>query len=166
MNDLRIGSRVQIRDLHSKGQQQPIKDSSTGTIVHIEIGQNCDGDDQIEYLNVFWDEGGEIEKVDDWFDLLDVTPRLFVNFYIHDRAYGGAEEGGWYYDVYSPQYDISKRYDTQEEAMKAFEQAKDEVKEHNLGRYDIGSVLSDGEYVVYLEGYPGQGSPTRRPYYC
>lgn len=96
----------------------------------------------------------------------DVTPRLYVNVYIHDRAYGGPEEGGWWYDTYDPIEEECKFASTEEEAKKIFEDMLAWAKKENENRRPISSVLSEGRYFVDLEGFPPRRLPERRPYYC
>lgn len=88
----------------------------------------------------------------------------FVNVYLIDRAYGGPEEGGWWYDT--GQAIRSEQYSSQEEAEEARDAEKAWCNEENRHRRsDIGSVLSEGKYVVYIEDDPGADFPTYTPHY-
>lgn len=101
-----------------------------------------------------------------WSDLCIITPKRFVNIYLRDRAYGGGEEGGWWYDTLEPQ-DESKEFPTEEEAIKHLRAAEEEAIEENSNRRsNIGSVLSEGCYEVRLEAWPGEHYPKQRPRYC
>ena len=111
-----------------------------------------------------------------------VTPAFWtVAIYMIDRAYGGREEGGWWYTT-------GQRIDTPEDGIEAADllsvfpnsvgNAEDEACAHcrvlnerlnataNIGRRDIGSVLSRGRYAAgVFPGYAPRGFPERRPHY-
>ncbi len=86
----------------------------------------------------------------------------YVNVYLIDRAYGGPEEGGWWYDTgtairstqIAPNDDIVL---AEAEAWCAEENA------HR--RSDVSSVLSEGRYVVYVEDQPAADYPAVTPHY-
>lgn len=125
----------------------------------------------------------QLVKAEDWEDFqsdpvgLD-RAALSVALYLVDRAYGGPEEGGWYYDCgllldaddafealpndWKPTF-----HNTWRRANKAREalQAKIEAAKLNEGRRSISSVLSDGMYqACIVEGFPHHW-PRRRPTY-
>ncbi len=88
----------------------------------------------------------------------------FINVYLCDRAYGGPEEGGWWYDtrefIRSTQIlpgGKGKRIQADENAW------CDE--ENKFRRSDISSVLSEGRYEVWIEDQPGEHFPMERPHY-
>ena len=98
-----------------------------------------------------------------------------VAVYLEDRAYGGPEEGGWYYTC-------GERRDNPEETgcVPAIFRASDEAlaieccyqtnqrlnATLNKGRREISSVLSEGRYVARVcEGYPEERFPLVRPHY-
>lgn len=93
-------------------------------------------------------------------DPITLSPcRWFVNVYEVDRAYGGPEEGGWWYDVGSvirvipcSSYDIA--VDVRERASELFP---------NTGRRS--SVLGGEDYSVCIEETPGKDYPESRPHY-
>ncbi len=88
----------------------------------------------------------------------------FVNVYLIDRAYGGPEEGGWYYDC--GEAIASKQYHTQEGADKALEGRLQWCEEENRHRRsDTSSVLSEGCYVARVEDEPAKDYPDTRPHY-
>ena len=116
-------------------------------------------------------------------DILDVLferpqqapPFYTVAVYLEYRAYGGPEEGGWYYDY-------GERVDDPEEtgcvpaifrggdeamAIDCCRQTNERLNATvNKGRREISSVLSTGRYVARVcEGYPEPGFPKERPYY-
>lgn len=87
----------------------------------------------------------------------------FVNTYLTDRAYGGPEEGGWWYGcgeaVRSVQVD-----DAQAEIVAQGERTRC-GKLNSERRSDVNSVLSEGCYVVSIEDEPAQDYPKERPHY-
>lgn len=78
-----------------------------------------------------------------------------VSVYMCDRAYGGPEEGGWYYDCGEPVEElcIFMRTFTDEDQAYAYrnrlQRAIDVV--FNCGRPSISSVLSRGRYRVIVD---------------
>ena len=87
---------------------------------------------------------------------------MFVNVYLVDRAYGGPEEGGWWFDTGEPVF--SQHVENKQTA----EIIAPRLEAHysNDGRPEISSVLSEGCYWVGIEDHPAQGWPTEQPYYC
>ncbi len=104
----------------------------------------------------------------------------FVNVYRLERAYGGPEEGGWYYDDLTPIKSV--RASRKRLRKKVMKRLKAEFPNPNsAGRIlggnpnDLDSVadfdendctgLSFGhDIVVYVENRPAHYWP--RPYYC
>lgn len=87
-----------------------------------------------------------------------------VAIYEVSRAYGGPEEGGWYYDAGSRINETVRTFrntpEGHEEAQKYVKSllALDFVKNrYNEIRYD---------WRVFSEELPASGFPTRRPVYC
>lgn len=98
---------------------------------------------------------------------------ISVAIYEVDRAYGGPEEGGWYFDtgVPSEEYAVyTKFFDASDQnAIDAYVEELgvlvDKVnREEN--RRSPSSVLSNGDYlaVVTRDGFP-TAYPERRPHY-
>lgn len=103
-----------------------------------------------------------------------------VAVYLVDRAYGGPEEGGWWY-TYGRRIDDRHEYSLfadittcvprlcyfEEEAYSFAERTQRALDAGvNKGRRDIGSVLSTGVYdAVVNPGYPPKHFPESRPYY-
>ncbi len=86
----------------------------------------------------------------------------FINIYLIDRRFGGPEEGGWWYEagdvVSSTQVLVSDNV--------ALDKALAWCMEENANRRsDIGSVLSEGRYVVRVELHPGEAYPQELPHY-
>lgn len=86
---------------------------------------------------------------------------LYVNVYLVDQAYGGPEEGGWYYKCGEPME--SCHVETEVEANEVAEKLR--AKWSNEGRRPISSVLSQGVYEVSVEDCFAQPFPDRRPHY-
>lgn len=108
--------------------------------------------------------------------LMAIPPFWTVAIYLDDLAYGGPEEGGWYYGVGTRQdTSIEGLPDTMlltvlptEDAAYALCRHLNEVtlKEANKGRREISSVLSQGRYSAHVyQGYPPAGYPEETPHY-
>ena len=114
-------------------------------------------------------ENGEIEKAD---LLCEFLPEVFVAPYIHDRAYGGPEEGGWWFDTHSPiedkkytgeyRYKIMRLDNAVNYAKRANQLCKKFV---NDGKHPMDSVNCEG-LVVYVitEGEPHH-MPETKPHW-
>lgn len=100
-----------------------------------------------------------------------------VAIFLCDRAYGGPEEGGWWYDcgepiecpldaLSEPGLSAPRIFADQEAAIAWGKQLQDKLNETiNKGRRSIGSILSDGEYrAVVCDGYP-RAFPATKPHY-
>lgn len=105
-----------------------------------------------------------------------LPPFYTVAVYKADRAYGGPEEGGWYYECGERIDDLRECafaqpviFGNQLEAEAiAFCQSINKRLEEtiNKDRREISSVLSEGRYVARLcEGYPETHYPKERPRY-
>lgn len=112
---------------------------------------------------VIWDDNKRERVKED--DLKIVTPLVYVNVYLCDRAFGGREEGGWWYDTKS----VEQVFYCKDEAhaKKVYDQMVIEYAEENKNRRsDISSVLSEGRFNVELSAWPGERQPAERPHYC
>ena len=94
----------------------------------------------------------------------------YINVYLADRAYGGAEEGGWYYDygipvesrrVLSPT-DYTNPHSEYETELIFLTARYDRL---NQGRPEIHSVISEGRYVVVEEEEFARAYPYKAPHY-
>jgi hypothetical protein len=85
----------------------------------------------------------------------------FVNVYLADRAYGGPEEGGWWYDT----GELVECYPVPTREAEALAAALRFGKFSNEGRRPKSSVLSEGVYEIRVEKRPGHDYPTVRPHY-
>ena len=95
--------------------------------------------------------------------LIPDPPRLYVNCYMIDQAYGGPEEGGWYYTVGRPVESRLADDDIQAEEILAERRAYWEW--HNKERPEIWSVLSEGRFAVWRESHYARVFPDAKPYY-
>lgn len=90
--------------------------------------------------------------------------RRVVGIYLVDRAYGGPEEGGWYYDVGElyPGFEPIACCNN-EEARAACVKCEAFIAEHrmNEGRHEPNSVLCDGWYAGWA--FRGTTAPDHFP---
>ena len=91
--------------------------------------------------------------------MFDETP-TYVSIYFVERAYGGPEEGGWYYDRYY--HELSVPVWTDEEREKEIARISSHIPKP---KYPLHSVLSQGEYVVLSEETIGENETKERPTY-
>ena len=74
-----------------------------------------------------------------------------VNLYLVDRAFGGREEGGWWYDCGHPVlHPLNRVFETYEEARRYQYECLVIQDQLNEGLPSIDSVLSQGQYRVYV----------------
>lgn len=90
---------------------------------------------------------------------------VYVNTYLCQLAYGGPEEGGWYYDTEEPVGFIRLESGNLASHIATFERVKREAEEENKFRPSYHSVASNGVYRVRLEPEVGRYSPSVRPHY-
>lgn len=171
---MRNGDVVQKYEYVGRGIDQRIQlIGPKGVIFHIEHNIENDCFEPL-FVDVRWEDGTweRIERdheneVYPETELEVVTPELFVNVYLHDRAYGGPEEGGWWYDTRSPEDEMCVRCDTPEQVEKELARLQAWCDEENGCRNsNISSVCSEGRYEVCAEAWPAEGSPAYRPRYC
>lgn len=87
-----------------------------------------------------------------------------VNLYLVDRAYGGAEEGGWWYDTGKFVSCLGKSLDpVAADVIRAAHAGN--LAELNGGRPPVSSVRSIGRYEIVIEPRPGESYPSYRPQY-
>ena len=174
---MRVGSKVVISKLQDDGTWDAPDGAISGTIIAVEMGCNSDGYDFLEAVTIRW-ANGRIEKSalegEDW-ELTDITPLCYANIYLHDRSYGGCEEGGWWYDTYAPidgdsDWDASPpahgHFESEEYALKAMEAITKWCNDQNSRRRSPNSMASEGHFVVIHESWPAEYSPARRSHYC
>lgn len=167
---LRCGSTVTIQD--GLVQETLTSDHRFSTATVINVKRNIYGGD-IERLTLRTDKGRIItipgvEEAEDNLivdDLVDITPKVYLNVYLYDRAYGGPEEGGWWYDTYEPIEDRC-RIVTEEQGPNSLERLREELDKENESRIGPSSVRSEGYYIAVLESWPAEYEPRHRPHYC
>lgn len=120
-------------------------------------------------------EGDDNLGFDDWTPDEEepaVAPPAFYTVapVLHDRAYGGPEEGGWWFDYWQvetlPEV-LPVICRTEDEAQAARDTMDELIKTLGLndGRREISSVLSEGRYEARIfDGFP-QDEPKERPHY-
>lgn len=89
-----------------------------------------------------------------------------VSLYLIDKAFGGREEGGWWFTYGEPEPSIHMRAFATEEEAQAYRKTLEPVlAELNEGLPSIDSVLSRGVYDFIIdEGLP-RAFPETRPHY-
>ena len=119
---------------------------------------------------------------------LEKAEPCYVSVYRDERQYGGPEEGGWWYNVYTLEGGVP--FITREAAEKFMEEKQAEVtvtnKEEEPDRWEAMANLPDDEPAGYPEGFIPTGwgdggklwvtietalgshdnSQEPRPYYC
>ncbi len=178
---MRIGSRVAITRMREDGTWERYtgcKKRPEGTVIALEV-DDCDGHIRYDFATIRWDDGrverirteGE-DEIGTW-ELEDVTPELYANLYLWDRGYGGSEEGGWWYDVYTPaDGDWNEEppkhglFATAIEAENAAKALREWCDNENQSRRSPSSVISEGHFVVRVEAWPAEPYPARKPHYC
>lgn len=153
---LRVGSRV-----HRDGSDV------VGTIIRIVYDWDSEESWRPRRIDVRFEDGHicDFSDEDEISELVDVTPRVYLNVYLHDRAWGGPEEGGWWFDTYEHIPDEStmvKAEDVDAELAKK----RQWCQEQNKSRNPPWSVVSEGHFVAHLEAWPGTHQPIRKPQYC
>ena len=88
----------------------------------------------------------------------------YVNVYSAGRAYGGPEEGGWWYDYGIPDGE-SIRCDTLDKAQEVQRELLARYHEYNEAHEPIQNVHGDGVIVVYIEAHHAREFPKTRPFY-
>jgi len=83
----------------------------------------------------------------------------YVTLFLEDMAYGGCEEGGWWFDVGHP---VESEED---EAREYYESVYEKTREMNEGKHGKYSVLSDGEYHFHVDNEEPKSYPEFRPHY-
>ena len=90
-----------------------------------------------------------------------VEMTLFVNVYLVGRAYGGPEEGGWWYDYGYPVASVpADTWADAEDLKQRFERSERYSNEGRRSRY---SVSGGEEYQVCIEDDFAESFPQRTP---
>ena len=88
-----------------------------------------------------------------------------LNEYLTDRAFGGGEEGGWWYDT-GVFVKCHGTFPTREEAFAARDALDAYVAERREGFEPPDSVRCTGWPDLLVEQHPGANFPARRPRYA
>lgn len=104
-------------------------------------------------------ECGECDNTEEVF----IPADAYVSVYSVGRAYGGPEEGGWWYDYGTPQASVP--VNTWAEAEQWRERLEKDERFSNEGRRDRHSVIGDENFEVYLEDHCAESFPSSRPHY-
>ena len=99
----------------------------------------------------------------------------YVNIYMANRAFGGCEEGGWYYDVgmpidekiYPEIFKLQNTFVTESEAYEYQYDINEQLEQLNkdYNNYPPYSVLCDGYFIARVEEKPGSPYPEVIPHY-
>jgi len=100
----------------------------------------------------------------------DDPPWFACAIVMHDKSYGGPEEGGWYYDTYEPQIgpDVPTPavFKTRAEAEAWCDDQTLWCQGQNEARHPPSSTISDGHYATMIyEGEFPCTLPKERPHY-
>jgi hypothetical protein len=87
----------------------------------------------------------------------------YVNVYRVDLAYGGPEEGGWWYKAGEVERCLPAL--TRAGAERILARVRPIIERWNEGRRPLSSVLSDGAFECAIEREPARDFPRRRPHY-
>jgi hypothetical protein len=83
----------------------------------------------------------------------------FVNVYDYSRAYGGPEEGGWWYDTGVPVKSVACVTDSDVDV------ASTRLQGVYPSTGGASSVLGGEDYIILYESHPGRPFPEYRPHY-
>jgi len=87
-----------------------------------------------------------------------------LNEYLANRAFGGPEEGGWWYDT-GRFVACHGAFATVEAAAAARDAKANWLADRRQGLHDPGSVLCTGWPVLRIEPHAGADFPATRPRY-
>ena len=87
----------------------------------------------------------------------------YVNVYMVDQAYGGPEEGGWWYNTWAIEESHACPDREQAERLRTWLEAGD-FNNQVQGNRELGSVLSRGVWELHVEDEPGSDGG-EDPYY-
>ena len=106
-----------------------------------------------------------INTISSLVDRTDLSLKYYVNEYEVDRAYGGPEEGGWWYDT-GRFIRCYGAFNSRAQAIKRKAELYSYVKNSNNGKHSPSSVLSRGDWIdIIIEEHEGKHFPERTPKY-
>lgn len=94
-----------------------------------------------------------------------------VTVYLEDRAYGGPEEGGWWFNCGYPVDDTElgfkaqRRFKNLEAATGFARRLNDRLHRINVDRPPVSSVSSEGIYCARVTSTKAQPFPRVQPHY-
>lgn len=88
-------------------------------------------------------------------------PRFYVNAYHVQLAYGGPEEGGWWYDTGTFLHGLPAKHLRECETIRL----KLLARFWHLDDGPKSNVNSQGEIHIYIDRERGKDFPQERPYY-
>lgn len=175
---MRIGTLIAREFLKADRTWSLPKDPPIGIIIGLEMECDSDGNERPGQATIRWDNGLvetiPMEDPNGSWSLCDVTPTFYANLYLQDRAYGGPEEGGWWYDTLTPATDYDwdnppppyGHFLSPQQAEAAATKLREWCDNENSNRRPISSTASKGVFIVALESWPAEHYPKQRPYYC
>ena len=123
-----------------------------------------------------WTDYLEGREVDHKFNNAD----LYVNIYEMDKAFGGPEEGGWWYNIYTsvksiPVKGLENAVKLQKKIMEKLNNEEDSSKSEYIGSNplppeneditdQIGDIYSTGKHMATIETHPAKDHDNYRPY--
>ena len=87
---------------------------------------------------------------------------VYINGYEVELAYGGPEEGGWWYDVGTVYKSMPT---TAAKAARLLERVRAWCDRANEGTPPRSSVIGTPDFVAMTSDEPGIGFPQERPFY-
>ena len=94
----------------------------------------------------------------------EVTTCYYINEYLTNRAYGGPEEGGWYYET-GTFVCCHDTHPTLDEAHDVLDALTPDLARRRKDLHDPGSVLCTGWPDIYIQRFPGADYPVLKPHY-
>lgn len=88
----------------------------------------------------------------------------YVNVYSIDRAYGGPEEGGWWYDTGDVVHTVRCEGSDEDIVWKRAEQIRRELADEYPYTGRRSSVLGGDDYDIRIEDEPGQDWSNWQPW--
>jgi len=122
-----------------------------------------DNEKQFEKNMSYFDEYPNTEPLDKMQDMVEKYTKRpeewYVNVYHADKGYGGAEEGGWWYDIREPLYTVRTRNNIESEKW------LNELRKKYPRTGRRSNVNGGEDYDVSIQPVPGFYSPRNRPVY-
>ena len=89
---------------------------------------------------------------------------FYVNEYLLNRAYGGPEEGGWWYDTGDfvkchGVYRMEITADIRINSLQSY------LQKERKGQRSTSSMACTGFTDIWVDDFPGQDFPNGRPHY-